>query len=298
MNRKRIVVFGSAGQLGTDLVEVLAKSCAFDVISLKHGDADITDVNLVRNALRGARPNIVINSAAFVRVDDCEDHPEEAFLVNAVGAYHIARCCAELDALSVYISTDYVFDGQKETPYVESDTPNPVNVYGASKLAGEVLVRQAAPRWLIVRVASLFGTTGARGKGGNFIETILNKARRGEPLRVVKDIRVSPTYTRDAASIVSRLLINESTGIVHAANAGSCVWHEFAEAALALCGMKTPIEAVPSSAYPTRARRPRNSALGSEALQDMNVRFWKDALLDYLIERGHRKPDAMVGCTS
>ena len=141
MNRKRIVVFGSAGQLGTDLVEVLAKSCAFDVISLKHGDADITDVNLVRNALRGARPDIVINSAAIVRVDDCEDHPEEAFLVNAVGAYHIARCCAELDALSVYISTDYVFDGQKETPYVESDTPNPVNVYGASKLAGEVLVQ-------------------------------------------------------------------------------------------------------------------------------------------------------------
>jgi dTDP-4-dehydrorhamnose reductase len=290
MDRTKVAIFGSSGQLGTDLVDVLGQSTAFEVIPLMHEDADCTDASAVKKVLLAARPQIVINSAAFVRVDDCEDHPEEAFRVNAIGAFHIAKACAEIDALNVYISTDYVFDGSKETPYVESDVPNPINVYGASKLAGEHLVMQAAPRWLIVRVASLFGKTGARGKGGNFIETILTKAKQGEALKVVDDIRISPTYTRDAAAVVRRLLESESTGIVHAANAGSCTWYEFAKTALAFCGIDAAVTAVSSATYRTAARRPRNSALGSEQTGTaLRVRIisWEQGLQAYLMEKGH-----------
>src|SRR5689334_1657882 len=217
---RRVAILGSTGQLGTDLVEILRQDNRFDVIPLSHQEADCTKADQVRDVIVKLRPDDVINCAAFVRVDDCEDQAHVAFEVNAIGALNVARACATVDARCVYISTDYVFDGTKEAAYVESDTSNPIKVYGASKLAGEYLVRQAAARWLIVRVASLFGKTGARGKGGNFIETILAKAKRGELLRVVNDIRVSPTYTRNAAETLRALLVEDATGIVHAANAG------------------------------------------------------------------------------
>jgi dTDP-4-dehydrorhamnose reductase len=292
MNPKTVAIFGSTGQLGTDLVEVLRESENFEVIALTHEDADCTDAHAVRNILFATRPHIVINSAAFVRVDDCEDHPEEAFRVNAIGAFNIAKACAEIDALCVYISTDYVFDGTKETPYVESDPTSPINVYGASKLAGEHLTRQAAPRWLIVRVASLFGKTGARGKGGNFIETILSKAKRGEALNVIDDIRISPTYTRDAAAAIAPLLKGNETGIIHAANSGSCTWHDFAKTALEICNLPAQIMPVSSAAYPARARRPRNSALANQTMAGENLPSWNNALRSYLIERHHLSPNA------
>jgi len=288
---RRVAIFGSMGQLGTDLVEILRQDEKFDVVPLGHQDADCRKEDQVRKVLANLRPDTVINCAAYVRVDDCEDHVEEAFGVNAIGAHHIAKACAEIDACCVYISTDYVFDGTKEAPYVESDAPNPINVYGASKLAGEHLTRLAAARWLIVRVSSLFGKTGARGKGGNFVETILAKAKQGEALKVVDDIRVSPTYTRDAARAVRRLLENSATGAVHAANGGSCTWYEFAKAILALSGMKVAIEPVPSRVFLSRARRPRNSALGN-ALMPVEVHSWQDALKEYLFERGHSSADA------
>jgi len=286
----KVLIFGSTGQLGTDLVSVLQNSGKFEVIPLTHQDADCADDAAVRKAVLYLRPQFVINSAAYVRVDDCEDHASEAFAVNAIGGLNIARACAEVDALSVYISTDYVFDGEKKTPYVESDPTNPINVYGTSKLAGELLVRQTAPRWLIVRVASLFGKTGARGKGGNFVETILAKAKKGEGLRVVDDIYISPTYTRDAASAVTQLLENGVTGILHAANSGSCTWYEFAKTALEFCGLPTQIAPVSSLEYPTRARRPKNSALGTEtrfSLTDIQGPDWQIGLEAYLSEKGH-----------
>jgi dTDP-4-dehydrorhamnose reductase len=287
---QRVAVLGSTGQLGTDLVEVLRRDERFDVIPLSHQEADCTKADEVQNVIAKLRPNFVINCAAFVRVDDCEDQASLAFEINALGAFNVARACAQADALCVYISTDYVFDGAKETPYVESDLQNPINVYGTSKLAGEHLVRQAAPRWLIVRVASLFGKTGARGKGGNFIETILAKAKRGEALRVVNDISISPTYARDAAEVLCHLLAKGVTGVVHAANGGSCTWYEFAKTALALCDLPPLIEPVATSAFPTRARRPRNSALASEKrfrYFNQVMPDWQAALRAYLIEKKH-----------
>jgi len=290
MATQRIAIFGSTGQLGSDLVSVLQDSGKFDVIPLTHEIADCTDAEAVRKAVRHSNPQFVVNCAAYVRVDDCEDHAREAFDVNAIGALNIARACAEIDALCVYISTDYVFDGEKKDPYVESDPTNPINVYGTSKLAGEYLVRQAARRWLIIRVASLFGKTGARGKGGNFIETILAKAKKGEPLKVVDDIHISPTYTRDAAEMIKHLISAQETGVAHAANRGACTWYEFAKMALDLCAIKVSLAAVPSADFPTRARRPKNSTLGTERLfagAGVRTPTWQEALRAYLQEKRH-----------
>jgi len=184
----------------------------------------------------------------------------------------------------VYISTDYVFDGSKADPYTEEDPPNPINVYGVSKLAGERLVLQTCADALVVRVASLYGGQGARGKGTNFVLSILDRARRGESLRVVNDIRMSPTYTVDAARAIVELLRRGATGIFHVVNEGSCTWYEFAQKALALAGLEVHVEPVPHTAYPMKARRPLNSALSTERLRRTGVclRPWQGALAEYV----------------
>ena len=284
--RQKVAIFGSAGQLGTDLVDVLRHGNKFDVIPLSHADCDCTRADEVHGVLGRLRPEIVINSAAFVHVDDCEDHARTAFHVNAIGALNIARACVEHEAFCIYISTDYVFDGAKATAYIESDPTRPINVYGASKLAGEFLVQQTAPRWLIVRSGSIFGRTGARAKGGNFIETILAKAKIGESLTIVNDMRMSPTYTRDVAAALVQLLETGAEGIVHVANEGACSWYEFATQALELTSIQTTIAPVFSTEYPTRARRPKNSALQTQRSL-VKLRSWQAGLEAYLIEKGH-----------
>jgi dTDP-4-dehydrorhamnose reductase len=291
--KDRVAIFGSSGQLGTDLVEVFQNSKRFDVVPITHETADCTNAEAVRNVLLAIRPQMVINCASYVRVDACEDHPEEAFRVNAVGAFNVVRGCAELNAFCIYVSTDYVFDGSKPTPYIESDSTCPVNVYGASKLAGEYLVRQAAPRWLIVRMASLFGKTGARGKGGNFVETILKRAKAGEPLTIVNDVRMSPTYTRDAATALVGLVEAGTDGIVHLSNDGACTWYEFAKQILDLTGVRGSIDPVSSKEYPLPARRPKNSALQSDRSL-VRLRSWQHALNAYLIEKGHLSAGLVV----
>ncbi len=233
--------------------------------------------------MRRLRPDVAINSAAYVRVDDCEMRAHEAFEVNAIGALNVARACAEVDALCVHISTDYVFDGEKASPYVESDPTCPINVYGASKLAGEFLVRQT-PRWLIVRAASLFGKTGSRGKGGNFVETILKMSKAGEPLKIVDDVRMSPTYTRDAAAGLVALVESGTYGLIHLSNAGACSWYEFAKQAFEIAGVRTPIIPISCTEYATAARRPKNSSLESER-SPLKLRSWQDALEAYLNEK-------------
>ena len=286
--KKRVAVIGSTGQLGTDVVTVLREH-DYEVVPLSHADIECTDPRKVRSVLSSTRPDIVINSAAFVRVDECEDHPLEAFRINALGALHVARACTEIGALCVHVSTDYVFNGEKNEPYTEGDPTRPINVYGVSKVAGELFVQQAASRWLILRVASLYGKAGARGKGGNFVETILAKARAGEPIRVVNDTWMSPTYTRDAAAALVPLTQSGATGVFHAANSGSCTWFEFAREALRLWGGDNGIEPITSKAYFSKARRPKNSSLASGRLQETlghTMRPWREALSAYLAAKG------------
>jgi dTDP-4-dehydrorhamnose reductase len=279
----RVAVIGATGQLGTALVSAFQEA-GLEALGLEHGQLEVSDPRSVASVLRQVIPVAVVNTAAFHKVDACEDDPERAFQVNALGALHVARACRELEAKCVYISTDYVFDGAKPAPYAEQDSPNPINVYGASKLAGEHLVLQTCPDALVVRVASLFGGRGARGKGTNFVLTVLERARRGEALRVVDDVRMSPTYAADAAAAIVELLARGASGVFHVVNEGTCTWYELAVRVTQLAGLQVPVEPVPQEAYPTRARRPRNSALSTAKLEARGLRLppWEDALRRYL----------------
>jgi dTDP-4-dehydrorhamnose reductase len=282
----RVAVIGSAGQLGTDLVDILRRGGNYEVFGFAHREIECSDPLSIEKALKAVRPELVVNCAAFVRVDDAEARPEDAFRVNGLGALNVARACAELDALCVYISTDYVFDGTKGAPYTEMDASHPINVYGVSKLAGEYLVQATCPRWLIVRTASLFGKAGSSGKGGNFVETILAKAKAGEPLRLIDDVRMSPTYTRDAAQALEKLLRERSAGIFHLANRGNCTWYEFACKALEFVDVQNKIEPISSSEYRMKARRPKDSSLESTKF-NASLRPWQEALNAYLMEKGY-----------
>jgi len=210
--------------------------------------------------------------------------------VNALGALHVAQACAKVNSVCVYIGTDFVFDGTANRPYTEEDVTHPINVYGTSKLAGELLVRQACPRWLIARVASLFGETGSRGKGGNFVDTIVRNGKARTPIRVVSDVRMSPTYARDAAEALEWLLSHGETGVFHLANAGSCTWFDFARRILELTDLPVVPEPISSREYPTRAPRPENSSLTSARLpREVRtiLRPWEDAVAAYLKKKGH-----------
>ena len=283
-----VAVLGAKGQLGTDLVRVFGSADGYSVHPLTHDEIEVTDVETVRASLGRIRPHVVVNCAAFHRVDECEERPEDAMQVNALGALNVARVCASLNALCVHVSTDYVFGGRGGAPFTEDDPPFPINVYGVSKLAGEHLVAQTCPRWLTVRVASLFGTAQARAKRGNFVEAILAKANAGGAIKVVNDVRMSPTYTRDAAFALEELIRSEARGLVHLTNAGSCTWYEFATHIVARAGLLASVMPIPSSEYPTKARRPMDSSLHSVRAWDhiRRLRSWNEALDAYLADRG------------
>jgi dTDP-4-dehydrorhamnose reductase len=289
---RRVAIIGATGQLGSDIVRAAA-AAEIDHVGLTHDDVDVTDAASIAAALQRIQPAVVINSAAFHQVDRCEEDPAEAYRVNTVGALLVARAAQTVGARCLYVSTDYVFDGNREpgTLYDENDSTGPLNIYGASKLAGEQLLAQALEDHLVVRVSSLFGVAGARGKGGNFIETILKRARDGgAPLRVVNDQWMTPTYTADAGAAILRLATGGATGVVHVTNPEPCTWHALATAALALAGVDVAVEATSVMTNPSKVRRPRNSALSTERLKSLlgvSLRPWREALHDYLAAKGH-----------
>ncbi len=284
-------MIGATGQVGTDVVRA-ARSAGFDVLPLSHQQCPVEDRPAVDRALSDLGPgDVVINTAAYHRTDDCEDRPQDALDINAIGARNAAASAHERGAAIVYYSSDYVFDGaQSDRPYIESDRAAPVNAYGVSKFAGELFVGLANPNAYVLRIASVFGTAGSRGKGGNFVETMLAKAKSGEAIEVVADIVMTPTYAADAAALTVALLARSAPpGIYHLTNTSACSWHEFASAIVAGAGLTTPVAAVASAARPTRARRPAYSALASEriAALGLSARPWRDALTDYMRARGH-----------
>src|SRR5262249_13217909 len=206
------VLVGAGGQLGRDLTRAFGDLAP---VALTRDDLDITDGGGVAAELARIAPATVLNAAAYNRVDDAERDPGPAFAANAVGAHHLATATARLGARLVHLSTDYVFGGAGGGPFAEGAPPAPLNAYGASKLAGEQLVRAASPRHLVVRTCGLYGLAGSRGKGGNFVETMLRLARAGNPIRVVDDQVVAPTYTLDLAQAIQRLLAVDPPGGVY-----------------------------------------------------------------------------------
>ena len=282
----RIVVIGSTGQLGTDLMKVLGTD--HEVIGLTHSDIEATDYNSCL-ILKKFDPDVIINTAAFHKTDLCEDEPLKTFSVNALGAKNVAVISKEIDAACVFISTDYVFDGTKNEPYTEDDVPNPINTYGISKLAGELYTRWN-PKHYVVRVASLFGVAGASGKGGNFVETMIKKAKNNEVIRVVDDMWMSPTYTRDAATAIKKILELELPfGVYHVTNQGFCTWFQFAKEIFNQLDLNPVLEPIKTEELKMKAKRPRFSALKSIKLPKygIHMREWKEALYDYLVEKGH-----------
>lgn len=271
------------GQLGKDLVEVFGE----EAIPLTHKDLDVTDFESLK-LLKELKPDVIINTAAYVRVDDAELYPEKAFQVNAIGALNVARIANEINAINVYISTDYVFDGTKGEPYTEEDAPNPLNVYGLSKYAGEIFTRNYSQKYYIIRVASLYGKAGASGKGGNFVEFMIQKAKRGEEIRVVDDVFMSPTYTKDAAKTLKRFLkLKPEFGIYHMVNEGHCSWYEFTKEIFEILGWDVEVKPIKSNELKRLAKRPRFSALKDEKLEKIGLRMrhWREALKEYLKEK-------------
>jgi dTDP-4-dehydrorhamnose reductase len=286
----RVLLLGAAGQLGTDLAAALAGP---DLVALARRDLDVTDPAALERALAAASPAVVVNATAENRVDDAEADPAPAFAVNAVAAHHLARLAARRGARLVHFSTDYVFGAAGPGPYAEDAPPAPLGAYGASKAAGEWLVRAASPRHLVIRVSGLYGAAGSRGKGGNFVETMLRLAREGRPLRVVADQVLAPTPTADVAEATRRLLAADPPGgVYHLASAGACSWFEFARRIFDLCGLAPDLAPTSSEAWGAPARRPANSVLldtRRAALGLPPLRPWADALRAYLEGRGHRR---------
>lgn len=286
---KSVVIIGSNGQLGSDLVKIFQKS-EWKVNSLTHSDIQVEDLDSVQKSLTQCEADWIINTAAYHKVDDCEKNPEKSWLVNAQGPQNVAQVALALNSKAVFISTDFVFSGEIpiESAYQEDDVVSPINVYGHSKAAGEIATLATDSNNIVVRISSVFGSQGSYGKGGNFVETILEKARNGVPLNVVNDIHMSPTYTSDVSEIILKAMDLNYSGILHGANSGSVTWFEFAREILKLSGSKIQLSESQTN-WESTPKRPKNSALSAEkSIAILGARHsWQDGLSRYLKQKGH-----------
>lgn len=294
----KVMVTGAGGMFGHALVPRLEEA-GHEVVAVRHPQdagpmpparapgpgretpaVDITDCPALVAAAERARPDWVVHLAAWTDVDGCEADPDRAFLVNGLGARNAALAAAAAGAAVLAMSTDYVFGGTVPAPRREHDPLAPLGVYGRSKLAGECGVREVHPRHVIVRTSWLYG----RG-GRNFVDTILARAREGQPLRVVNDQRGCPTYARDLADAVLALLESRQFGTYHVTGSGDCTWHDFAVAACEIAGLDTPVEAISSAELARPAKRPAWSVLHNgwyEHVTGRRMLHWRDALQRYL----------------
>jgi dTDP-4-dehydrorhamnose reductase len=283
----RLAVSGGQGQVGQEFRKRVDND---KLVPLGHDRIEVEVEKSVYSCLKNLDFDTVINLAAFHNTDQCEVEKEKAFLVNTIGAYNVAKVARELNKKVVFVSTDYVFglDTTRDKPYLESDTVAPLNVYGASKAAGEMMVRIANDNHLIVRTSSLYGAVTSK-KGWTFPEMIYQKARAGEPLKVVNDQIMSPTYTGDVVRTILGYLEKDATGTFHIAGGGQCSWYDLACATLQLLDIDCYIEPVSSSSFPAKAKRPKYSVLDSMHFARYEItppRQWQNALEEYLKEKG------------
>lgn len=284
----KIMIIGADGQLGTDLAKVIPTA---EQIPLTITDLDLTVKEQVKLVMAKYLPDIVINTAAYHQVDNCEDHELPAFAVNTFGVKYLAEACRDNRAALVHLSTDYVFDGEKKTPYVETDAPNPQSIYAISKYAGEQCVKYILPEHFIIRSTGLYGVAGCLGKGGtNFVEGMVKKAATQPELKVVNDEVLSPTYTLDLANNIYALIKTKHYGLYHLVNHGGCSWYDFTVKIFALLGNKIPVKPIKAQEFPTKAKRPHYSIMQNAALAKIGLdqmRPWEEALKAYLIEKGY-----------
>jgi dTDP-4-dehydrorhamnose reductase len=275
----KVLVTGAAGMLGRDFVRA-AEVAAHEVIAVGREDLDVVDGPAVERLLQAERPNVVVNCAAYTNVDGAQDDLEGAMAVNADGARHVAVAAAAVGAPVVYPSTDYVFDGSKSTPYVESDEVRPLSVYAQSKAAGEHATVSANPRHFVVRTSWLFGAAGK-----NFVETMLTLGRELGEVVVVRDQVGCPTYAGHFADALVQLLDTEDFGLHHIAGAGECSWYEFAEEIFNQTGVECHVLSCTTEEFPRPAPRPAYSVLGTERDYALYLPGWREGLASYLTDR-------------
>ncbi len=275
----RVTIFGASGLLGQALVREWSRD---EVAGLSSCDCDIRDAGQVRSAVDRTRPDWLVLAAAYTDVDGCESHQELAFSVNRDGAVHVAKAAKQAGARMLFLSSDYVFDGTKTSPYETGDARNPQSVYGRSKAEAEVRLLELLPEVCIVRTSWLFGMGGKC-----FPDTILKLATSRPSLDVVNDQRGCPTYTVDLAKAIIHLCRKGATGIVHVTNAGDCTWFEFAREIVKSAGLATEVRPVSTQQMPRPARRPAYSVLSASSLRrwEFEMPAWPNALQRYVQER-------------
>jgi dTDP-4-dehydrorhamnose reductase len=283
----KVILIGADGQLGSELLKVLAPQLT--VIPLYYPEFDVTRPQEARQVLGRLNPDMVINTAAFQRVDECEDNPQAAFQVNSIAVRDLALAARELNFSLVHFSTDYVFDGRKRRPYVEGDPPRPLSVYGVSKLAGEYFLRALIDRYFLIRTCGLYGAAGSREKGYNFVDRMLALAGEEKTIRVVNDQRVTPTSAAELAGRIAELIQTRHYGLYHMTNEGECTWFEFAQEIFRLTGLRPRLQAIDSRSHAAKARRPRYSVLENKRAKELGLQGfspWPTALHSYLEKKG------------
>jgi dTDP-4-dehydrorhamnose reductase len=296
----RVAVIGATGQLGTDVADEFVRN-GDEVSRLAHADIEISSLETVRSALDNLQPELIVNTAAMHNVEKCEQEPALAYAVNAIGARNLAATARELEAMLIHVSTDYVFDGSKGKPYLETDPTVPLNVYGNTKVAGELFIRATTDRYFILRTSALYGRSPCRAKAGrNFVELMLKLAGERDQISVVTDEVVSPTYTIDLAKQIVVLSGTSQFGLYHATAEGSCTWHEFARMIFELTNSKVNLRVAAPNEFPVKVRRPKYSVLDNHRLKTLGVnsfRSWEHGLKSYL-ESTHRLDHARVTAAS
>ena len=278
-----ILVTGSTGQLGSDVVKELLKR-GYSTLSPNRSELNLCSEDNIRNYILNSNCEAIVHCAAYTQVDKAEDEKDLCIKINATATKHIAKCAKILDIPMIYISTDYVFDGTKDGKYTENDETNPINIYGESKLAGEKYVQEILDKYYIVRTSWVVNINGK-----NFIETMLRLSKANNQLSIVNDQIGSPTYTKDLSRLLVDMLETSKYGLYHATNEGYCSWYEFANTIFKLANINIDIKAINSNEYASRAKRPMNSKLSKDKLIEYGFKplpHWEDALKDYLIRRG------------
>jgi dTDP-4-dehydrorhamnose reductase len=286
---RRVAIVGASGQLGSALVDIFADR---ELIAPPHAEVALEDRDAVARLLDDARLDVLVNCAAFHHVDTCEREPERAFAINALAVDAAAAACAARGVAFATISTDYVFDGTLGRAYREDDAPNPRTAYGASKLAGELLVRRHGTSHYIVRTSGVFGTAGTSNKGYTLIEKVLQQAERGEPTRMVADMVFSPSYAPHVARAIRDVLDAQAFGTHHIVNAGACSWYDFVRVAFAKAGLAdVPLDPITYASFGNPTQRPMYSPLENTTFTTAGIASlppWQDALDEFLTARWAR----------
>lgn len=279
----KVAVIGSNGQLGADICAYFADKS--ELVGLTHQDIEITETDSVRQVLASIKPDAVINTAAYHNVPECEQNPGLSFGVNGLGALNLAKVGQDLKYKLVHYSTDYVFDGLKNKPYIETDCPNPLNIYALTKLDGERLIQNYYDRYFVVRISGIYGKTPCRAKGGNFINTMIKAAASKPVVKVVNDEILSPTPVSEIAKNTFDLIQTDAFNLYHMASREECSWYEFAKVIFKELKLETPLEPCGIADFPSPVKRPVYSALQNENLHKIdlnNMSHWKTALKKYL----------------